>query len=59
VIEFPDGTVAEDKLIVEVAAKMVPGTTVIVGSVEVIADPPIVALIEVAVPDTTALKVAV
>jgi hypothetical protein len=37
---------------------MVPGMTVILGSVEVIEDPPIVAVISVAVPAVIPLKVA-
>ena len=58
-MEFPEETVADDKLINEVAVEIVPGVTVIVGSVVVTAVPPMVAPMVVAVPASTPVNVAV
>lgn len=58
-IEFPDKTVGLDTVTKDCDNENAPGLTVIVGKVEVMANPPTVALIVVAVPETTPVKVAV
>lgn len=56
---LPEATVEEETDTVEVATETAPGVTVIVGEVEVTADPLIVARTLVAVPAPTDAKVAV
>jgi hypothetical protein len=54
----PEATEPAETPTVDWASETAPGVTVTVGRVEVIAEPPIVAFIVVAVPDTTPVKVA-
>ena len=55
----PEVTVGEATVTKELAGAIAPGVTVIVGRVVDTAEPPIVAPIVVAVPDSTPVKVAV
>jgi hypothetical protein len=55
----PDAIVDDETETVDTAKEKLPGVTVSCGSTEVIALPPIVPVIEVAVPDTFPVKVAV
>ena len=59
VIEEPDATVAAESVIEEFASEIAPGVTVTVGRVLVIALPPMMAPIDVAVPATAPVNVAV
>ena len=55
----PLETVGFDTVSIEVAGEIAPGITVTVGAVEVMLEPPTLALIVVAVPDVTPVKFAV
>jgi hypothetical protein len=54
-----EAIVAAETVISDWASETAPGVTVTVGSVEVIAEPPIVEVIVVAVPEVVPVKVAV
>jgi hypothetical protein len=58
VLVVPEGTVAGETAKVDWLAEMLPGITVIVGRVEVMEEPPIVAVMLVAVPAVRPLNVA-
>ena len=59
VMVWPDATVEEETVTVEVAADGIPGITITVGKVEVIGVPPIEAAMVVPVPDTAPVKLEV
>jgi chorismate synthase len=59
VIFAPETTVPAETVTVDWASEKAPGVTVIVGRVDVTAEPPIVPLIVVALPARTPVKVAV
>ena len=59
VVEDPDATLLAPVVTVDVTVEIAPGFTVICGLVLVTAEPPIVALIFVAVPDEVPVNTAV
>ena len=58
-IAEPDATDPLDTLTLDCASENAPGTTVIVGIVDVTVEPPIVAFIVVAIPEVVPVKVDV